>query len=424
MKWFKNNIEVITGCLLGLIFVGSGIFIIFNSSAIVNFKEIAVNKLHMAQLLDFISIYHYAFIKILSRYIHSLPLIYAAILMIYGLGFIYISRLLKKTTQFDQLIAYFYLLSAFFLFLFTAVLMFEVYDIYTIVYFLSFLILTFYVLNRKRLNQDYRKMHHIVLLFFFSVAYILTQNRIYDRLADNTVTPLDVMALNFFFILLTVMGLSALGNYIFLHRATKADSTDELSRVHRKKRDRLVSDTINHQTNEAFEQLSRQSLKADEKVMIALKKMRLKFAEWINLKDEDIPAWMRKPKWFKFFHIELLFGTMILILTFIELNNRSVLFNVSQFNVVKMQYFYEWINLAGLLLMVIGYLFFTALIHFKKRGYFGQLLTVTFLFVKIITAFYLMLFKGINLSLFIPPVIILLVLMITPLFFYHLKKQY
>ncbi|TDM12365.1 lipoteichoic acid stability factor AuxA [Macrococcus lamae] len=425
MRIIKNNIEIIIGYVLGLIFIGIGAFIIFYGRDIVDFKEIAVNKLHMSHFTDFINIYIYAFIKILSRYINSFPVLYGIAFILYGLGFIYMSRTLKKTTQYDQFISYFYLLSALFLFLFTGVMMYTVYDIFTLIYLIAFFILMFYVLNRKRLNQDYRKMHYIVLLFFFSIAYILTQNRIYDHLAEQSVTPLDVMSLNFFFILLTLMGLSALGNYIFLHRAKKVDiQQQELSRVNRKKRDRLISRSINNQTNEAFEQLSKQSLKIDERFVLLIKRIKLNLISWIDLQDEDIPTWMRKPKWFKFFHIELLFGILMIILTLIELNNRSTLFNVSKFNVVKMQYFYEWINLAGMLIVIGSYLFFTVMIQIRNKGYFGQLFTVTFLFVKIATAFYLMLFKGINLSLFIPPVVILLLMMITPLFLYHLKKNY
>lgn len=425
MNWIKNNTEILIGYILGLLFAAIGVFIIWNGKDIVQFKEIAVNKLHMAHFFDFINIYIYSFIKILSHYIHSYPLVYGIVIFIYGLGFIYISRLLKKTTQYDGTIAYFYLFSAIFLFLFTGVLMYEVYQWFSIFYFLAFAILIFYVLNRKRLNEEYRKMHYIVLLFIFSLAYVLTQIRIYDSLASNSVTPLDVMALNFFFVLLSMMGCLALGNYIFLHRAKKVTlSEQKLSRMNRKKRDRQVSRIINEQTNEAFQQLSMQSLKIDERMMLTMKSIKSRFVKWIDLQEEDIPKWMHKPKWLKFYIIEIFFGVLMLILTLIELNNRSSLFNLSKFNVVKMQYFYEWINLSTMLVVIVLYIFFTMLIQWKDRGYIGQLMTVTILFVKLLTSFYLMLFKGINLSLFIPPVIILLVIMIIPLFISHIRRSY
>lgn len=417
--------EILIGYVLGMMFIAISIFVVVNGKEILNFKEIAISRLHMSEFFDFINIYAYSFIKILSHYIHSFPAIYGLVLFLYGCGFIYISRLLKRTTQYDGQIALFYLMSSIFLFLFTAVLMFEVYDIFSLLYFAAFIILVFYVINRRRLNQEYRKMHYVVLLFIFSIAYFMTQNRIYDHLADNTVSPLDVMALNFFFILLSGTGLLALGNYIFLYRAKKVTPRDqEMSRVRRKKRDRDVSSVINAQTNEAFETLSRQSLKIDERIMLNYRRLMNRLSNLLNLQEDDIPRWMRKPGWLKFLHIELLFGALMLILTFIEMNNRNDLFNVSKFNVVKMQYFYEWTNLAAMLLIILCYLFFTLQIEWKKRGYIGQLITVTLLFVKIFTSFYLMIFKGINLSLFIPPVILLLMLMITPLFFYHLKKKY
>lgn len=425
MNWIRNNIEILIGYLLGLLFAAIGTFIIWNGRDIVRFKEIAVSKLHMAHFFDFINIYIYAFIKILSHYIHSYPILYGLFILLYGFGFIYMSRLLKRTTQYDGTIAYFYLFSAVFLFLFTAVLMFEVYDFFAIFYFIAFGILIFYVLNRKRLNNEYRKLHYIVLLFIFSLAYVLTQVRIYDSLESNSVTPLDVMALNFFFVLLSLMGVLALGNYIFLHRAKKVTlSEQKLSRMNRKKRDRQVSRIINEQTNEAFQHLSKQSLKIDERLMLTFKSMKQRLIKWIDLQDEDIPGWMHKPKWLKFYMIELIFGILMLVLTLIELNNRSSLFNLSKFNVVKMQYFYEWINLATMLLVIVLYLFFTLLIQWKNRGYIGQLITVTILFVKLLTSFYLMLFKGVNLSLFIPPVVILLVIMIIPLFVSHMRRSY
>ncbi|TDM03874.1 lipoteichoic acid stability factor AuxA [Macrococcus carouselicus] len=425
MKWFRNNAEVLTGYLLGLLMIGFGLFIFFNADEIINFKEIAINKLHMSQLSDFINLYSYAFIELLSHYIKAWPYLYSLVFILYGLGLFYISHILKKTTSHDTSISIFYLLTAVFLFMLTALFMFKVYDSYALFYFAAFLLLIFYALNRHNLNSEFRKMHYLILILIFGLAYIVTQNHVYDRLVKESVTPLDLMALNFFFILLSGMGLLALGNHVFLHRAKKVSAADHsLSRANRRKRDRKFSRLINHQTNDAFAQISKQSMKIDERLMLAWNQFTRGIRNWIDLQDEDIPGWMRKPKWFSFFQVEILFGLLMLLLTLIELNNRNVLFNVTKFNVVKMQYFYEWLSLFILLLTVICYLFFTVMIRVRNRGYFGQLFTISILFIEIMTSFYLLLFKGVSVALFIPPVIVLLVILVTPLFVNHLRKNY
>ncbi|TDM14954.1 lipoteichoic acid stability factor AuxA [Macrococcus bovicus] len=425
MKWFKNNIEVLIGYLLGALLLGLGLFIFFNADEIVHFKEIAINRLHMARLSDFINIYSYAFIELLSHYITAYPYMYSLIFVLYGLGLFYISRTLKKTTAHDPQISLFYLMTAIFLFLLTALFMFKVYHIYALFYFVAFLLLVFYVLNRRHLNSEFRKLHYLILIFIFGVAYIVTQNHVYDQLVDEKVTPLELMALNFFFILFSAMGALALGNYIFLYRAKKIDpEVHAMRRANKRKRDHKFSRVINHQTNDALQQLSEQSMKIDERLMLSWNRFKAGIRRRIDLQDEDIPRWMRKPKWFSFFQIEVLFGVLILLLTIIELNNRNILFNVSKFNVVKMQYFYEWLSLFALFVVVILYLVFTITIHLRNRGYFGQLFTISILFIEIMTSFYLMLFKGISVSLFIPPVIVLLVILVTPLFFNHLRKNY
>lgn len=425
MNKLKNNQEIIIGVILGIVFVMIGVFIVYHGNQIMNFKEIAVNKLHMVKFLDFINIYIYSFIKILSHYIHSFSIIYGLVFILYGLSFFYTSKTLKRTTLYDGSIALFYLMTALFLFIFTAVLMFEVYDWYALFYIVAYSALLFYVMNRRKLNEAYRKMHYIVLLFIFSVAYLITQSRIYTQLQDHSQTPLDVMALNFFFILFTSLGMLALFNYVFLYRAKKIPINDQkLSRMNKRKRDRQMSELISRQTNEAFSELSKQTLKFDERMVVVLAKFKKRVKDWVNVQDDDIPNWMRKPKWFSFFHIEILFGSLMLLLTLIELKNRSNLFFVSQFNVVKMQYFYEWINLFGMLVIILLYIFFTLLIRYKGRGYIGQLFTITFLFAKLFTSMYLLVFKGVNLALFIPPVVLFLFIMVTPLFLYHLKKKY
>lgn len=189
-----------------------------------------------------------------------------------------------------------------------------------------------------------------------------------------------------------------------------------------KKRDSKISRMIRENTNMTINRLSEESLKLDEKVVLMMQRCSLR--KLINLQDEDIPSWFRYPRWIKAFHIELLLSSLLFIITVIELNNRNMLFEATKFNVVKMQYFYEWINLFGMLLIIVMYIYFTLMIHFRARGYFGQLFTISFLMIKVIVSFYLMLFKGINLSLFIPPILILLLLIQLPLYIIHLQKRY
>ncbi|WP_414044552.1 lipoteichoic acid stability factor AuxA [Macrococcus equi] len=424
MNWLKKHFEIVIGYILGLTSLFLGTFIIYHREQIANFKDIAVSKLHMYNFFDFINIYVFELIKLLSHYISNYPVIYGCLLLFFGVSFIYISRKLKSTTIFDKTIAYFYLLSASLILIVISVFLFEVYGIFSSFYLLFFGILVYFIINRRKLNESYRKFHFIVLIGIYAIAYFLSQLAVYDNLNKDKVSPLDVMSINFYFIVLSTLAALCLVNYVFLKRTIPAKNNDEQLSRRSKKKDYQFNRKIQEGTNTTIEKLSTTSLKADEKIILFINKFFIMIKNKIDLKEEDIPGWFKRPKWIKTFQVEMILSGLLFIITVIELNNRNILFDASKFNVVKMQYFYEWINLVGLLLVIIGYIYFSIRIYFKNKGYFGQLFTISFLAIKIVTSIYLMIFKGINLALFIPPILILMFVCIIPLYIIHIRKRY
>ncbi|WP_414052793.1 lipoteichoic acid stability factor AuxA [Macrococcus animalis] len=427
MNWIKKNFEILIGYLLAAVSIFLGIFIIYHGKQIAHFKDIAVNKLHMYNFFDFINIYIFELIKLLSHYINNYPILYGVILIIIGLSFIYVSKKLKESTIFDKTIAYYYLLTASLILVTIIVFLFEVYGFYSLFYLIFFIVLVYYTINRRKLNENYRKFHFIVLIAIYAIAYFMSQLAVYDNLNKEKVLPLDVMSINFFFISLLILATLCLINYVFLKRTlpTKQEQQeDKLSRRNKKKRDYQINRKLQAGTNSTIEKLSSTSLKLDEKIILSFKKMMNWIQEKINLQEDDIPFWFKRPKWIKPFLVEILLSGLMFIITIIELNNRNILFDASKFNVVKMQYFYEWINLVGLLIVIIAYIYFTIRIHLKNKGHFGQLFTISFLTIKIVTSIYLMIFKGINLALFIPPIMLLMFIFVIPLYLIHIRKHY
>lgn len=420
MNWIKKHFEILIGYLLGIMSIILGIFVIVNHKQISHFKDVDINKMHMYSFFDFINIYAFELIKLLSHYINQFTLVFGVLFIVIGGAFFYVSRKLRQTTLYDKTIAQVYLLFGGLLYIVTSILIFEMYGFYALLYLLFFVSVVYYTLNRKRLNVHFRKLHINILIFIYALAYFMTQLAVYDNLNKEKVTPLDVMTINFFFIVLVGLATLCLVNYVFLKR-TLVKVSDQMKRTE-KRRDSKISRMIRENTNMTINRLSEETLKFDEKIVLMMQKFSLR--KLINLQDDDIPSWFKYPRWIKAFHIELLLSALLFIITVIELNNRNVLFEATRFNVVKMQYFYEWINLFGLLVIIVLYIYFTLMIHFRSRGYYGQLFTISFLMIKVIVSFYLMLFKGINLSLFIPPILILLLLIQLPLYMIHLQRRY
>lgn len=420
MNWIKKHFEILIGYILTVMLVALGIFVIVNYKQIANFKDVNINKMHMYSFFDFINIYAYELIKLLSHYIDQFTLLFGVLFIVMGLAFFYVSRKLKATTLYDRTIAQFYLLFSSLLYIVTSILIFEMYGVFALLYLFLFVSVVYYTLNRKRLNDNFRKLHLNVLIFIYALAYFLTQLAVYDNLDKRKVSPLDVMTINFFFIILTVLATLCLVNYVFLKRTLIKPNT-EMKRTE-KRRDSKVSRLLRENTNMTINKLSEESLKLDEQIVYFLKKFSL--SNLIKLNEDDIPSWFRLPKWLRIFHIEMVLSSLLFLITAIELNNRNILFSATKFNVVKMQYFYEWINLFGLLVIIILYIYFTIMIFYKSKGYIGQLFTISFLLIKVLVSFYLMIFKGVNLSLFIPPILILLILIILPLYAFHIRRKY
>ena len=80
-----------------------------------------------------------------------------------------------------------------------------------------------------------------------------------------------------------------------------------------------------------------------------------------------------------------------------------------------MQYIYEWVNLFIALALAVAYLFTTFFNMTQNKYYHRQMIVITALWLKVTVSLFITLFRDVELSLFILPFNILLVLLTTPL---------
>lgn len=402
MKKLKDQSEVYISILLGIFFAVLGIFILFNTGNIRGDSP-QMDESSIDTVFDLINAFFLEVTNVLGMMIGQIPIIAGILIILAGFGMFKVARTVKRTTKYDTELSFLFIGLSFFLFIITTVLMHQVYGWWALTYMAAFIVHMLYNIFNEHLDPGHRKEQYMVILFFYGFAYFLTQNAVYSNI-ESTITPTDVLSIDMFFAIMWILSLCALGVAVFLSKSKnllKKPKRDEDGNLSRKsKKNRLHPDE--------YLGFSKQLYDFRNGVLGKTKKFL----------EIDFPKWLRPG------YIELLLGTLVLIFILIEFNNRHGVFTEGYFRLSQMTYIYEWVNLFLALILAVLYLFTTFFNLTQNKFYHRQMIIISALWLKMTVSLYITLFKEVELSLFILPFNVLLVLVSTPLVLISIFKEF
>ncbi|SDJ70296.1 hypothetical protein SAMN05216187_10248 [Jeotgalicoccus aerolatus] len=402
----RNRSEVIISYILGIFFIILGLFILFNTGQIRN-EEVSVQEDKIETIFDLISAFFLEVSNMLSAMIGGFPIIAGILIILFGLFMFKVGSWIKTTTKYDVPITFFFIGLSLVLFIVTTILMTQAYGLWALMFLLAFIIHLLFSVFNEYLNPAHRKEHYMIILLFYGVAYFLTQNAVYSNI-ESTITPTDVLSINLFFAMVWVSSFMALWVGMFLLKANNLlkkpseNDPEKLSRLNKKSR-KAAKFTPDHY------------LGFSEKLYDFRNKFLNKLKQFF---ETDLPAW------FKVNYIEILFGIIVLIFVFLEFNNRNGVFVEGYFRLNDMQTIYEWVNLLITLVLALLYLYFTIMNLLKNKYYHRQMIVIFILWLNVTVSLYITLFKDVELSLFILPFNVFLVLLLTPLLLISIFKEF
>lgn len=400
----KDKSEVIISLTLGLFFVLLGVFILFNTSRIRGDAEM-VNEEEIETVLDLINAFFVEVSHMLGIMIGGFPIIAGILIILFGVFMFKVAQTIRDTTKYDLYLFFFFLTLSVVLFIVTTLLMNQIYGLWSILFLIAFLVHMMYNVFNEYLDPRHRKEHYMIILFFYGIAYFFTQNAVYSNI-ESTLTPTDVLSIDMFFAIIWVLSLLSLWVSVFLSKSNnilkkpKRISDAELSRASKHGTKRL-------NPNE-YLGFSKTLYDFRNRIIQAVK-------DFIEL---DFP------KWFKVNYIELILGVLVLFFIIVEFNNRQGVFTEGLFRLSQMQYIYEWVNLFITLALAVLYLVFTIFNTVKNIFYNRQMIIITALWLKVTVSLYITIFKDVELSLFILPFNVLLVILCTPLLLISIFKSF
>lgn len=403
---FRNRSEVIISFILGVFFIILGLFILFNTSQIRN-EEVPVEEDNIETIFDLINVFFVEVSNMLSMMIGGFPIIAGILIILFGLFMFKVGSWINSTTKYDVPLTFFFIGLSLVLFIVTTILMTQSYGLFALLFLLAFIIHLLFSVFNEYLNPEHRKEHYMIILLFYGIAYFFTQNAVYSNI-ESTITPTDVLSINLFFALVWVSSYMALWVGVFLLKANNllkkpADTSPEkLSRLNKKKsgKKRFAPDK--------YLGFSQKLYDFRNKILDKLK----------QFFETDLPSW------FKVNYLELLFGIIVLIFVFLEFNNRNGVFVEGYFRLNQMQTIYEWVNLFITLVLAVLYLVFTIMNLLKDKYYHRQMIVIFILWMNVTVSLYITLFKDVELSLFILPFNVFLVLLLTPLLLISIFKEF
>lgn len=402
----RNRSEVIISYILGIFFIILGLFILFNTGQIRN-EEVSVQEDKIETIFDLISAFFLEVSNMLSAMIGGFPIIAGILIILFGLFMFKVGSWIKTTTKYDVPITFFFIGLSLVLFIVTTILMTQAYGLWALMFLLAFIIHLLFSVFNEYLNPAHRKEHYMIILLFYGIAYFLTQNAVYSNI-ESTITPTDVLSINLFFAMVWVSSFMALWVGVFLLKANNLlkkpseNDTEKLSRLNKKSR-------------KAAKFMPDNYLGFSEKLYDFRNKFLNKLKQFF---ETDLPAW------FKVNYIEILFGIIVLIFVFLEFNNRNGVFVEGYFRLNDMQTIYEWVNLLITLVLALLYLYFTIMNLLKNKYYHRQMIVIFILWLNVTVSLYITLFKDVELSLFILPFNVFLVLLLTPLLLISIFKEF
>ncbi|WP_281183241.1 lipoteichoic acid stability factor AuxA [Staphylococcus schleiferi] len=420
MSLFNKYTEVIYSYIIGALSILLSVIIFINIPLIHELKD---GKHHISKidnLWDFIMAFFNEIIRVMSKYIGDIPLASGIIILLFGILMLFIGRTLTNKTRFDYDISILFLLIGIIFFVLTLIFMSQVYGWIAFVFIIPFLIHIGYIAYKDELNPLHRKEHYLWIIFSYGICYIITQLALYTRIESRQIAPIDVLSINTFFVVLWLIGQMAIWNFLFLRRSlpvSQEEITGEenpysrskkyqftnTSKIHFKDfQDRTVEFThdISHRTRRSIDI---ERLRAKREAIVE------KWFKWAKLEEDDIPTFLKKrPKWLNKGYVTIACGVILLFFILLEFNNRNALFLSGDWELSQTQYVYEWISLFLLLIVAILFILTSVTRMLRGKYYYLQLFMISILFFKLLTEYIVIVVHGLLLSIFITPILILM----------------
>lgn len=430
MSFLKKHAEIIYSYLIGIVSLFTGLIILINLPLIHKLKDKDKIDLKIHNIWDFLNAFFSEIIRVMSRFIGNFPVVSAVIIILFGILVILIGYTLFRTTKYDYDISIFFLVIGILYFLITITLMTQVYGFWAIIFIIPFVIHTGYIVYKDELYQENRKVHYLWIIISYGISYLITQLSLYGKIDANEIEPIDILSVNTFFIIMWLLAQAAIWNFLFLRRAlplTKEELGEEEPELSRTQKGNVSTQSKVHfkqlqdKTSE-YARKTRRSVDLD-KIRSKRDKFKSKFKNIVDIEEDDIPKWMRPPKWIKPAYVEIFCGFILFLFTFIEFNNRNALFVSGEWELSQNQYVIEWITLLILLFIIIIYIATTFTHFLRGKFYYLQLFMISILFFKLLTEFINIMIHGLLLSIFITPTLIIMLIPVIIAFSLQLKEK-
>ncbi|MGY0413709.1 lipoteichoic acid stability factor AuxA [Staphylococcus sp. mip270_02] len=429
MSFLKKHAEILYSYIIGIVSLFTGLIILINLPLIDKLNNKGKIDLHIHNVWDFINAFFGEIIRVISNYIGNFPVFSAIIIILFGIGVVLLGFTLFRTTRYDYDISIFFLVIGILFFIITLILMTQVYSFFAIIFVIPFAIHIGYIVYKDELNTEHRKYHYLWIIFSYGFSYLITQIVLYGRIDSDKIIPIDILSVNTFFIIMWLLGQMSIWNFLFLRRSlplTKQELGEEEPEL-----SRTSKGTVTNQTKETWKNLQDKTTEFTRKTRrsVDIQKVRdkkdkfiTKWKDKIDIQEDDIPNWMKIPKWVKSAYVELFCGAVLLFFTLIEFNNRNSLFVSGNWEISQTQYVIEWITLLILMFIIIIYILTTLTNFLKDRFYYLQLFMVSLLFFKLLTEFVNIMVHGLLLSIFITPILLIMLIAIVVAFVMKLRE--
>nr|WP_263313731.1 hypothetical protein [Mammaliicoccus sp. Marseille-Q6498] len=428
----QKSWEVHFSRIIGIFILITGLLILFNAPRIKDYNINDSNNIHIRNIWDFFVAFFDELVRILHHYIGGFPVIAAIIILLFGIFVLLIGRTLRRTSNYDYDISIFYIGLTILFMIVIMMTMFQVYSFASFLFIIPFGIHIGYVVYKNELNPMHRKKHYLWIIISYGVVYFISQLSMNHNIDTKSVKPIDVMSVNLFFILLWCCSQMSVWISLYLRRSLPV-TDEEIEMVNEHKFSRAQNNRIANKVFsisqsfyvklQDFKQATLEKFNSEE----AVAKRRARSEKWkemIKIEEDDIPKWMRRPKWLKKSYIEWVSTVILFLFTFIEFNNRNGLFLSGEWSLSQIQYVFEWLTLFILLLLIILYAYFNYTTIYKNKHNYGKLFVISALFFEIATTFLVSALQTSQFSVFITPISFLLLIFVTPAFIIHLRKSF
>ncbi|MDU4199575.1 hypothetical protein E1M97_12005, partial [Staphylococcus epidermidis] len=389
MSFLRKHTEIIFSYIIGIVSLFTGLIIFINLPLIKQFKGDKKVDTHVHNVWEFLNAFFAEIIKVMSKFIGGFPITSAIVIIVFGILVMLLGHTLFRTIKYDYDISIFFLVIGIMYFIITLLLMTQVYGFFAIVFIIPFTVHIGYIVYKDELNQDNRKNHYMWIIVTYGMSYLITQISLYGRIDANEIESIDILSVNTFFIIMWLLGQMAIWNFLFLRRSlplTKEELGEEEPELSRTNKGNVSNQTkvhlkqLQNKTTE-YARKTRRSVDLD-KIRAKRDKFKQKINSIVDIQEDDIPNWMKKPKWVKPMYVQLFCGVIILFFAFLEFNNRNALFLTGEWELSQTQYVVEWVTLLLLLFIIIIYIATTLTYYLRDKYYYLQLFMGSILFFK------------------------------------------